>query len=124
MRIDELPKWSREAFGTYTSLNRIQSRLCKTAFGSDENILLCAPTVDPPLLRFPLLGRFFFRLQGAGKTNVALLTILREIGKHMDDDGSIRLDDFKVIYIAPMKSLVQEMVGNFSKVKNTEIGFQ
>ena len=53
--------------------------------------------------------------QGAGKTNVALLCILREMEKHATPDGSINLDDFKIIYIAPMKSLVQEMVGNFSK---------
>lgn len=53
--------------------------------------------------------------QGAGKTNVALLCILREISKHMNVDGSIRVDEFKCIYIAPMKSLVQEMVGTFTK---------
>ena len=54
--------------------------------------------------------------QGAGKTNVALLTIMREIGKHVNADGTINTDDFKIIYIAPMKSLAQEMVGNFSEV--------
>ena len=54
-------------------------------------------------------------MQGAGKTNVAVLTILREIGKHVNDDGNINADLFKCIYIAPMRSLVQEMVGNFSK---------
>lgn len=72
-----------------------QSKLHKTCLFSDENILLCAPT-------------------GAGKTNVAMLTMLREIGKHVNEDGTIRADEFKMIYIAPMKSLVQEMVGNFS----------
>ena len=55
-------------------------------------------------------------MQGAGKTNVALLCILREIHKHMNSDGSINMDEFKVIYVAPMRSLVQEMVANFSKV--------
>ena len=54
--------------------------------------------------------------QGAGKTNVALLCILRELHKHMNADSTINLDNFKVIYIAPMRSLVQEMVANFSKV--------
>ena len=34
----------------------------------------------------------------------------------MNTDSSINLDSFKVIYIAPMRSLVQEMVANFSKV--------
>lgn len=33
----------------------------------------------------------------------------------MNDDGSVRLDEFKCVYIAPMKSLVQEMVGSFAK---------
>lgn len=47
---------------------------------------------------------------------MALLSILREIGKHVNPDGTINVDDFKIIYIAPMRSLVQEMVGNFSKV--------
>lgn len=94
--VEHLPKWSRKAFDGFKSLNRIQSRLCKSALESDEHLLLCAPT-------------------GAGKTNVALLCILREIGKHLNEDGSVRVDEFKCIYIAPMKSLVQEMVGNFTK---------
>ena len=47
---------------------------------------------------------------------MALLCILREIGKHLNPDNSVNLDEFKVIYIAPMKSLVQEMVANFTKV--------
>ncbi|WKX97568.1 hypothetical protein Q1695_013326 [Nippostrongylus brasiliensis] len=94
--ISELPKWAQPAFDGFKSLNRIQSRLCESALNSDEHLLLCAPT-------------------GAGKTNVALLTILHEIGKHLNEDGSVKVDEFKCIYIAPMKSLVQEMVGNFTK---------
>lgn len=42
--------------------------------------------------------------------------MLREIGKHINADGTINTDEFKIIYVAPMRSLVQEMVGNFSKV--------
>ncbi|CAI8023511.1 U5 small nuclear ribonucleoprotein 200 kDa helicase [Geodia barretti] len=94
--IVELPKWAQAAFSNYRSLNRIQTRLQETALHSDENILLCAPT-------------------GAGKTNVALLCILRELHKHMNPDDTVNLESFKVIYIAPMRSLVQEMVANFSK---------
>ncbi|CAH1258041.1 SNRNP200 [Branchiostoma lanceolatum] len=94
--IDRLPKYAQPAFEGFKSLNRIQSRLYKASLESDENLLLCAPT-------------------GAGKTNVALLTILREIGKHINRDGTINVDTFKIIYIAPMRSLVQEMTGNFSK---------
>ena len=95
--IRDIPKYSQPAFDGFKSLNRIQSRLYQAALHSDENLLLCAPT-------------------GAGKTNVALLTMMREIGKHINDDGTIRADQFKIIYVAPMRSLVQEMVGNFSKV--------
>lgn len=43
--------------------------------------------------------------------------MLREIGKHINSDGTINADEFKIIYIAPMRSLVQEMVGSFGKVK-------
>lgn len=43
--------------------------------------------------------------------------MLREIGKHVNSDGGINVEEFKIIYIAPMRSLVQEMVGNFSKVR-------
>ncbi|XP_008558910.1 U5 small nuclear ribonucleoprotein 200 kDa helicase [Microplitis demolitor] len=94
--IDQLPKYVQPAFEGFKTLNRIQSRLYHTALESDENLLLCAPT-------------------GAGKTNVALLCMMREIGKHINSDGSIEADQFKIIYVAPMRSLVQEMVGNFGK---------
>lgn len=94
--IDKLPKYVQPVFDGFKSLNRIQSRLWRSALETDENMLLCAPT-------------------GAGKTNVALLCMMREIGKHINDDGTINADEFKIIYIAPMRSLVQEMVGNFGK---------
>ncbi|KAF9003722.1 Sec63-domain-containing protein [Hymenopellis radicata] len=94
--ISDLPEWSRPAFSVKT-LNRVQSKLYPVAFGTDEPLLLCAPT-------------------GAGKTNVALLTILNEMSHHRDEvTGAFDFDSFKIIYIAPMKALVQEMVGNFSK---------
>ena len=40
----------------------------------------------------------------------------------MNSEGKVNVDEFKVIYVAPMRSLVQEMVGNFSKVI-VQIGF-
>eukprot|EP01134_Creolimax_fragrantissima_P000807 CFRG0807T1 len=94
--IRDMPEYAQPAFAHFKTLNRIQSRLYKTCVHSDENVLLCAPT-------------------GAGKTNVAMMTVLREIGKHQLPDGTYNLDAFKVVYIAPMKSLVSEMVGNFTK---------
>uniref|UniRef100_A0A8C3K8Q2 Activating signal cointegrator 1 complex subunit 3 n=1 Tax=Calidris pygmaea TaxID=425635 RepID=A0A8C3K8Q2_9CHAR len=94
--VEKLPKYAQAGFEGFKTLNRIQSKLYRAALESDENLLLCAPT-------------------GAGKTNVALMCMLREIGKHINMDGTINVDDFKIIYIAPMRSLVQEMVGSFGK---------
>ncbi|KAL0064659.1 Pre-mRNA-splicing helicase BRR2 [Marasmius tenuissimus] len=104
--ISDMPAWAREAF-TVKSLNRVQSKLYPIAFGTDEPILLCAPT-------------------GAGKTNVAMLTVLNELGKYRDEaTGTFDLDAFKIVYVAPMKALVQEMVGNFTarlKVFGIKVG--
>ena len=36
------------------------------------------------------------------------------MGLHLRGDGSIDTSGFKIVYIAPMKALVAEMVGNFS----------
>ncbi|CAG8503773.1 2964_t:CDS:2 [Ambispora gerdemannii] len=95
--IKSIPTWLHDAFKGAEKLNRIQSKLYHEAFETDDNLLLCAPT-------------------GSGKTNVAMLCILNEISKHRDpESGFIDLDSFKIVYIAPMKALVQEMVGNFSK---------
>lgn len=75
-----------------TTLNRLQSAVFPVAFHSNENLLVCAPT-------------------GAGKTNVALLTIFREI-------VGVRTRDklnFKVVYVAPMKALAAEVTEKFSQ---------
>lgn len=93
VEIGELPEWSRPAFEGMKSLNRVQSRVFNCAFFEPENLLLCAPT-------------------GAGKTNVAMLTILHEVGMHLREDGTVDLNSFKIVYVAPMKALVAEMVGN------------
>ncbi|KAG8794998.1 DEIH-box ATPase, partial [Serendipita sp. 398] len=96
--IPSLPQWAQVAFPKeVTHLNRVQSKLYPVALGTDEPILLCAPT-------------------GAGKTNVAILTILNELSKVRDEEtGKFDLDAFKIVYIAPMKALVQEMVNDFTK---------
>ena len=96
VNIEKLPGYAQPAFEGFKSLNRIQSRLYSATMESDENLLLCAPT-------------------GAGKTNVAMLTMMREIGKHVNEDGTINCDEFKIIYVAPMKSLCAEMSGSFGK---------
>ncbi|PON97647.1 U5 small nuclear ribonucleoprotein 200 kDa helicase [Trema orientale] len=96
VKICSMPEWARPAFKGMTQLNRVQSKVYKTALFEANNILLCAPT-------------------GAGKTNVAVLTILNQIALHMNkEDGSINHNDYKIVYVAPMKALVAEVVGNLS----------
>ncbi|KAK4237852.1 Sec63 Brl domain-containing protein [Achaetomium macrosporum] len=94
--VSEMPEWAQLPFSTTKSLNRIQSKCYPMAFQDDGNMLICAPT-------------------GSGKTNVAMLTMLREIGKNRNSQGEIDLDAFKIVYISPLKALVQEQVGNFGK---------
>jgi hypothetical protein len=44
-----------------------------------------------------------------------MLTILNELGKWCDKStGAFDLDAFKIVYVAFMKALVQEMVGNIN----------
>ncbi|KAL6143574.1 hypothetical protein ACLB2K_054269 [Fragaria x ananassa] len=96
VQVSAMPEWAQPAFRGMTQLNRVQSRVYTTALEAADNILLCAPT-------------------GAGKTNVAVLTILQQLGLHMNwEDGSIDHSKYKVAYIAPMKALVAEVVGNLS----------
>lgn len=71
-------------------LNRLQSMVYPVAFKSNENLLVCAPT-------------------GAGKTNVALLTIFREIVAVKTREQL----NFKVVYVAPMKALAAEVTEKF-----------
>lgn len=95
--ITQLPEWAHPAFKGTKSLNRVQSKVFPSAFSLSENLLLCAPT-------------------GAGKTNVALLTILETIGHYLDPEtNKIDLDAFKIVYISPLKALVQEQVREFGQ---------
>lgn len=95
--ISDLPTWAHVAFKGTKSLNRVQSKVFPSAFKSSENMLLCAPT-------------------GAGKTNVAMLTILETISHYLDlETNKIDLDAFKVVYISPLKALVQEQVREFGE---------
>ena len=70
--ISSLPAYTRPAFEGFKTLNRIQSRLSKACLNDDGNLLLCAPT-------------------GAGKTNVAVLCILREIGKSLENHHRLKI---------------------------------
>lgn len=93
---DNFEPFAQLAFAGMETLNRIQSRVYEAAYKTNHNMLICAPT-------------------GAGKTNIAMMTILHEIGCHIDDKGVIRMDEFKIVYVAPMKALAAEMTANFGK---------
>ena len=53
--INDLPAYAQPAFKGFTHLNRIQSRVQKSALESDENMLICAPTVRTFTLRALML---------------------------------------------------------------------
>jgi len=91
----------RHAFAGTTSLNPMQSTVFDAAYNTRENLLICAPT-------------------GAGKTNVAMLTVvshLRDVGligeSFYNNEGPVNTGK-KIVYIAPMKALAQEVVEKFS----------
>uniref|UniRef100_A0A8B9HG16 Activating signal cointegrator 1 complex subunit 3 n=1 Tax=Astyanax mexicanus TaxID=7994 RepID=A0A8B9HG16_ASTMX len=94
--ISELDEIGQLVFKGMKRLNRIQSIVFETAYNTNENLLICAPT-------------------GAGKTNIAMLTVLHEIRQHLQPGGVIRKDQFKIVYVAPMKALAAEMTNYFSK---------
>ena len=94
--ISSLDEIGRACFPGIKSLNRIQSVVCDSAYRTNENMLVCAPT-------------------GAGKTNVAMLCIAQTIKQHMADNGVLKRDAFKIVYVAPMKALAAEMAANFGK---------
>ena len=103
--IKNLPEWMHRAFQIKTNenklefinktFNKVQSKVLSTALNTDENLLICAPT-------------------SSGKTNIALFTILRLISLNRNEQG-IKTNNIKIVYIAPMKALVKELVGNLSQ---------
>lgn len=93
--ISELPEHAQVAFKGVEKLNQLQSAVAGVALHSNENMLVCAPT-------------------GAGKTNVAMLSIMQQVGTCIEN-GVLNKEDLKMVYIAPMKALAQEVVAKFGK---------
>lgn len=52
--VEKLPKYAQAGFEGFKTLNRIQSKLYRAALETDENLLLCAPTVSAERLPFLL----------------------------------------------------------------------
>ncbi|CAM1511342.1 Fc.00g088550.m01.CDS01 [Cosmosporella sp. VM-42] len=105
IKISELDGLCRETFKGYKTLNRMQSLVYPVALKTSENMLICAPT-------------------GAGKTDAAMLTILHTIGQNVypnpfEDPSAtefaVNVDDFKIVYVAPMKALAAEITGKLGK---------
>ncbi|KAG9823438.1 Sec63-domain-containing protein, partial [Aureobasidium melanogenum] len=103
--IKDMDTLCQGTFKGYKSLNRMQSLVYPVAYKTSENMLICAPT-------------------GAGKTDAAMLTILNTIAKNVtpspfDDpnatDLAVALNDFKIVYVAPMKALAAEITEKLGK---------
>jgi len=100
VKVSQLDFLCQGTFKNYKTLNKMQSLVYPVAYNTNENMLVCAPT-------------------GAGKTDVALLTILHTIGQFVTEaeEGVIDVDydEFKIIYVAPLKALAAEIVEKYAQ---------
>ncbi|OLN95658.1 putative helicase mug81 [Colletotrichum chlorophyti] len=105
VKIADMDGLCRGTFKGYKTLNRMQSLVHPVAYKTNENMLICAPT-------------------GAGKTDAAMLTILQTIGHYctpnpIEDtsatDFAVDTNDFKIVYVAPMKALAAEVTEKLGK---------
>ncbi|KAF1921266.1 Sec63 Brl domain-containing protein [Ampelomyces quisqualis] len=105
LEIVELDGLCQRTFKGYKALNRMQSLVYPVAYKTSENMLICAPT-------------------GAGKTDAAMLTILNTVAKNVvpnptenpdATEFTVRTENFKIIYVAPMKALAAEVTEKLGK---------
>jgi antiviral helicase SLH1 len=105
IEIKDMDGLCQRTFKGYKSLNRMQSLVYPVAYNTSENMLICAPT-------------------GAGKTDAAMLSILNTIAKNTipnpieepdATDFTVLSEDFKIIYVAPMKALAAEITEKLGK---------
>lgn len=95
VKINQLDPIGKMVFQEIEEFNEIQSEVFPVAYLTNENMLICAPT-------------------GAGKTNIALMTIVHQI-KNFVEDKVLHLEKFKIVYICPMKALAAEITRKFSQ---------
>lgn len=105
IEISDMDELCKRTFKGYKTLNRMQSLVYPVAYKTSENMLICAPT-------------------GAGKTDAAMLAILNTIGDNTNPsphnapkaaDFVVNTEDFKIIYVAPMKALAAEITEKLGK---------
>jgi len=105
VEIADMDGLCKRTFKGYKFLNRMQSLVYPVAYRTNENMLICAPT-------------------GAGKTDAAMLTILNTIGHNLTPnpfeeveavDFAVQTEDFKIVYVAPMKALAAEITEKLGK---------
>ena len=106
LKLNYFPKWVKFSLGPYLKLNNFQAKIFPFIFGTDCNLLIGAPT-------------------GIGKTVLIILSILRLIVNSIKlnlKKGKLDQKFIKVLYIAPLKALVKEIVITLKNCFN-HIGF-
>ena len=105
IEVGDLDGLCKQTFKGYKALNRMQSLVYPVAYKTSENMLICAPT-------------------GAGKTDAAMLAILNAVGHNISPspveepgatDFIVKSEDFKIVYVAPMKALAAEITDKLAK---------
>ncbi|KAK5169509.1 putative steryl acetyl hydrolase mug81 [Saxophila tyrrhenica] len=105
VQIKEMDGLCRRTFKGYKTLNRMQSLVYNVAYETSENMLICAPT-------------------GAGKTDAAMLTIMNTVAKNIHPspidepdatEFAVHTNDFKIVYVAPMKALAAEITDKLGR---------
>ncbi|KAL4565266.1 hypothetical protein LXL04_029354 [Taraxacum kok-saghyz] len=113
IEIKELDEFAQAAFQGYKSLNFIQSRIFQTTYYTNEKNLTKIRFFVVFLLK---QSSCFFQVcapTGARKTNIAMIFVLHEFGQHFKD-GYLHKNEFKIVYVAPMKALAAEVTKAFS----------
>ncbi|XP_037028918.1 probable ATP-dependent DNA helicase HFM1 [Bradysia coprophila] len=97
--VQEIPSKYRHIFEKFANFNRMQSEIIDKVLQTDKSIVVSAPT-------------------GSGKTVILELAIVRLLRKI---DEAANKDEFKIIYIAPIKALCNEITADW-KLKFDQLG--